>query len=134
MIRAKLAVCGESVVRDADTNAMSVFNIIEDISAPGFPAVIPKLATLFIIERDEDDPDQIESLVVINLNDREIGRLPLISQFEGKFRSRLTFVGEGVIIEELGQLTITLEVNQQPLTSWVISVKTSATSTDESKP
>ena len=53
MLRCTLAVVAESVVRDAQSNNVSVFNILETFAAAGFPAIFPRLAILFMLTREE---------------------------------------------------------------------------------
>src|SRR5688572_5906055 len=111
MIQPKLAVSAEAIIRDAETNTISVFSIIEEISAASFPIGIPKLSTLFLLERDQGDPEHIDAIILLSLNDKEIGQATIHSNFEGKLRTRLILVAQGVVIEEPGIFTITLTIN-----------------------
>jgi hypothetical protein len=43
MIKPILTLCAEGVVIDRETNNVSVFNILEQLSSPGFPLFIQKL-------------------------------------------------------------------------------------------
>ena len=123
MIQSKLAVCAESVVRDAETNTMSVFNIIEDISTSAFPVGMPKLSALFILERSERDPEQVDCVVAVTMGEQEIGRVPIEGNFEGKLLTRVILVVQGIIIEKPGLLTIALSVNDKPMGAWSIAVR-----------
>ena len=125
MIHAKLGVCAESVVRDAETNAISVFNIFEDLKASSFPVAIPKLSALFILERDTDDPAQVDCLVTIRLGKKEIGRVTLGGDFEDKFRTRVILVAQGVVIDKPGNLVISCIVNNKTMGAWTIPVHSS---------
>lgn len=123
MIQLKLAVCAESVVRDAETNTVSVFNIIEDISTSSFPVGIPKLSALFMLERSARDPERVDCLVTLTRDDQEIGRVTIEGDFGGKLRTRVILFAQGVIIDEPGILTIALTVSGEAMGAWHIPVR-----------
>src|SRR5258708_4863406 len=111
MIQSRLAVCAESVVRDAERNNISVFNIFEEFSVAEFPAILAKFSTLFILERTEQDPDRVEAAISITLDAEEIGHASMRGDFEGKLRTRLILVAQGLPVEKPGILTTTLFIN-----------------------
>src|SRR5215216_1444185 len=99
MIRSTLAVCAESIVRDSETNNISVFNIIEELRAPGFPIVFPKLSTLFVLERDKEDPSHVEGTVIIRLDEKELAQAAINGDFENTLRTRIILTAQGVVID-----------------------------------
>jgi hypothetical protein len=123
MIQLKLAVCAESVVRDGETNTVSVFNILEEITALSFPAAIPKLSVLFMLERENDDPDRIDCLITFTLGEKELGRAEMEGNFEDKFRNRLMLVVQGVMLPEPGILSVNLTVDGKPMGGWQALVR-----------
>ena len=50
MIQLKLLLCAQGVVRDADSNNVSAFNILESIQAAGFPMFIQQLDILALLD------------------------------------------------------------------------------------
>ncbi len=122
MIKPKLAVCAESVVRDAETNAVSVFNILEEIGASMFPVTVPKLSTLFLLERGVDDPEVLECAMTLSLGENELGSFVGPVDFQGERLTRLIIVIQGVVLPEPGTLTTSLLSNGQELGSWQIQV------------
>jgi hypothetical protein len=122
MIRPKLAVCAESVVRDAETNAVSVFNILEEIGASMFPVTVPKLSALFLLERGMDDPEVLEWDMTLSLGENELGSLVGPVDFQGARLTRLIMVIQGVVLPEPGILTASLRSNGHELGSWQIRV------------
>jgi hypothetical protein len=130
MIRSTLVVCAESVVRDAETNSISVFNILEDISSAAFPVALPKLSVLFILERDLSDPEQATCLITLRMGNHPIGQATIEGDFEGKLRTRAILVAQGVVISEPGILTIDVVVNETVVGSWDIRARESETATE----
>jgi hypothetical protein len=122
MIESKLALCGESIVRDAETNAISVFNIIEELGATQFPAAVPKLSSLFVLQRQLNDPQQYEGSVTFSLDDEELGKMPITVDFEDRHATRVIVVIQGILIEHSGTFTVALQIGEQVMDTWSIRV------------
>jgi hypothetical protein len=122
MIEARLAVCAESVVRDAETNAVSVFNIFEEIGAPAFPVIVPKLSVLFLFERAEGGPERVDSHLVFSLNETELARFPFDVDFQGKPRTRLIVTVGGAQIPEPGMFMVSVFWRDMQMGSWRMPV------------
>lgn len=122
MISCKLVVCGESIVRDADTNAVSAFNIIEEMSAPAFPVAVPRLATLFLLERAADDKDPDGAEYVLSLSGRELLRSAVTTSFDGKPRTRVMITVQGLLLPTEGDLRAALHLGGSELAAWTIPV------------
>lgn len=123
MIQSPLAVCAESVVRDADTNLISIFNVFEELTVPAFPVALAKLSVLFILERDSSDPDQVECIAVLLNGEREINRVQITADFEDKPRTRVIIVAQGLVIENPGTLILQLIYNDHVVNNWRILVQ-----------
>lgn len=122
MIRSIMAACAQSVVRDAETNRVSVFNVLEEIAAPEFPAFLPELATVLFLERRPSDPNEVECEFAFVLNGEELWRGNLLVHFDGKLRSRAFLVARGVGPLEPGRLTVTWYVAGKKTGSWDILI------------
>ncbi len=122
MIESKLVVCAESVVRDGDTQAVSVFNIIEEIGAPAFSLSIPKLSCLFVVERDVADPEQLDGVVTVTLAGTLLEHFVVPIDFERQRRTHLIVVLQGFILHEPGLLKIALLVQGRELGAWTMRV------------
>jgi hypothetical protein len=122
MIQARLALCAETIVRDAENNNISAINIYEELNIAEFPAAISKLSILFMIERTMEDPGQIDAVVVLTLDNEEIGRATMHGDFEGKPRTRLIVVAQNMPIARAGLLTASAIVNNETLSSWSIPI------------
>ncbi|MDP9311610.1 MAG: hypothetical protein M3R24_12140 [Chloroflexota bacterium] len=122
MIQSKLAVCAETIVRDAETNAVSIFNIIEEIGADQFPVVIPRFSSLFLVQRSNDDREQIDGTVVFTVADKELARAQLSIDFQGKRLNRVTVVIHGLVLEQPGNLEVKLEIDGEVNDNWIVPV------------
>lgn len=123
--------CAESVVRDAETNTVSVFNMIDELGATGMPAGIPKLSALFVLENTTIEQAPLDGHVTFTLDGKELNKIPVKVDFQDKFRTRVIVVIEGIVLQEYGVLTVSLDVEGQPGGQWDIRVYPAELSPDE---
>jgi hypothetical protein len=57
MLSSKLILCAENVIVDAQTNKVSIINILEDIVVESFPFYLPATTILNVLERQAYDSD-----------------------------------------------------------------------------
>ncbi len=105
MLRTRLMLMAQGVVRDAETNAISVYNIFEDISVGGFPFFIQSFFVLTFFTKDEGDPNEFECLVEIRNNDNLLASFPARLNFQNTLRNRLISQVRGIAIPAPGSLT-----------------------------
>jgi hypothetical protein len=118
-----LAVCADSVAVDARTNSVSLFHITDTISAMQFPALHLRLASLFILTKDEGDPDRPEARFEIILNGNNyLLRDSLSIDFAGRHRTRSFTLIEGLVIPAPGVLRVVARTNDRELGHWDITV------------
>ncbi|RLC00653.1 MAG: hypothetical protein DRI57_32040 [Deltaproteobacteria bacterium] len=123
MIRCQIALLAKNIVRDSETNSISVFHIIENFKSVSFPVFIPEISFFAHLIRGEDDPDVIESLLDIAINELEIISIPAKADFQGKFANRLTVRVEGLAIPKPGILTVNLRHGDTILAHYDVSVE-----------
>src|SRR5258708_158386 len=58
MARLDYFVVAQNISVDQTTNAVSAFNIVEELRSPGFPVLVPSLAVLSVWHREEGDQEQ----------------------------------------------------------------------------
>ncbi len=122
MIRGILSVCAESIVRDAATNHVSVFNIIEEINTPTFPVAIQKLSSLFYLVKDEEDASVNELSIRFIINGEEINRFPIHSDFQNKLKTRVIVNLQGLVIPGPGRLHAILFLKDEEIGLWDIQI------------
>lgn len=129
MIRSRLAVCAESVIIDRFTNGVSLINVIEDMSAVGFPIAIDRMAVLFVLERDESDEESLSASMHVDFRPTDPGGedasvvIPVELDFQGKLRVRSVQQIEGLPLPGPGVLGLKLTGSSNELLgSWSIPV------------
>jgi hypothetical protein len=115
-----LVTASEGISRDADTNAISVFGIVEDIQSPGFPLALD-LNVLALIKRNEDEAEQPVQWRAL-LNEQLLHEGPLNAKFQGKLRTRSILRLGGLVVPAPGVLAFEIMINGQPAGRWSIPV------------
>jgi len=110
MIRGRLCIIAENVVRDAETNNISVINIIEELHAQGFPLFAPKVVFFVLWERELTDPPIYHSEVIVTINEQRLHTGPVEIDFREGRRHRSIITILGLVIPQPGQLTFSLRV------------------------
>lgn len=118
----KIVICAEGIIRDAQTNTISVFNMLEDVSAPGFPLFIQKFNAFFLLERTNDEPQQINCIFRIENNGNSLMEMPVRSDFQNKLKNRLIININGLAIPNPGILRATLFHNERVLGNYEVAV------------
>ena len=121
-MRVRFVTCAESVSLDARRNALSLFHLIEEMTVPAFPVVIPQLSIVALFERAEDEPELADLTVRIVLNEQEIFRGPIDLRFAGHLRMRWLTDVRGLVIPSPGTLAFIIYAGAQELGAWTISV------------
>lgn len=124
MLRSKLFVAAKDVVRDARTDSVSVFSILEGVTSEGFPFFIQQLALLSIWEKDEADPAVYELTLRVENNNQVLNEAPLRLQFEGTTRHRAITNISGLTVPEPGILRfVFIDEEGEELESYEITVE-----------
>lgn len=123
MIRCKLAVCADSVVRDAQSNLVSVFNIAETINAQFFPVGLTRLSSLFILTREPGDPERNEVVFSVTFDGAPL--LPpttLPANFTGSgLISRQVVSIQGLLVPKAGNVHVAISAGGTELGSWDVA-------------
>jgi hypothetical protein len=111
MIRAKICFAAVAVVRDAETNGISAFNILEGVVPVGMPFFMQQLAFFVLWERDANDPQQPHGEFTVEIAGNRLATVQLNLDFQDKPRHRSIVNLNGLTVPQPGQLrfSITLE-------------------------
>lgn len=120
MIRSQLCLVAESVIRDADTNNVSVINILEGITAEGFPVLVQRLAFFALLERDASDTEQTSGQFTTTFNGKTLQEVKIDLNFQGKLKNRVTVNVRGLIIPEPGIITFSLTLSTGATASYAV--------------
>jgi len=121
-VREVYSICGETVVTDIASNRISIFNVVDELTVAQFPAVFPRITVLFGLERENNDPEQLEGVMTLTQEDTEISRWPVNAAFGELPRMRLTLVVNGLVIPSPGIFKFALSVGDRELASWSFPV------------
>lgn len=122
MLGIKLFACCDIATRDAETNAISIVNVIEEIQASEFPGGLLRLSVIGMLTREETDPEDYELVGLIAMGDVEVGRFAVAVRFGGKLNSRLIAKLHGVPLPNPGTLKVSLKHDDAVMASWSILV------------
>lgn len=124
MIKADMFLVASGVVRDVETSNVSVFNILDTITAGGFPVIIQKMYLYVKTSRAVDDPDIAECRLQVLINDKELVSTPMSLNFEDKTKNNAVMELNGLMIPRPGELRFVLCLNNKDeLGEYVIEIK-----------
>jgi hypothetical protein len=121
MVTAKFMIAAEGVILDSDTKAVSIFSILEDVQAEGFPVFIQKISLFVVLERAEGDSANQEFKIKISLGDLDLGVSPVAVNFQDKMRSNTIIRMYGIVIPSPGVLAATVLDGDRVLCSYTIN-------------
>lgn len=116
--------CCHGAIRDAETNNISVFNIMEEISAAGVPFFIQKLHIVAFLQRESGDTPNATVTLEITIGDQILHSQPVDLAFGDKLRTRLLAELNGFVISQPGDMMFALKLDGAVLNSWQVKVET----------
>jgi len=123
VIKSKLMFCAEGIVIDAQSNNVSVFNIIEEVTPESLPLFFARFTVFILLERDaSDDPSEIECSLRIALNDTNTFDQQVTANFQDKKRTRNVVVFGGLPITQPGTLKVSCWLDEHELGHYQIHV------------
>ena len=115
----------KGVVRDADSNNISVYNIIEQLNPEAFPGIFPELSLLGIWRRvDNEGPSDLQ--LVITNNQHQLSDSVVRLDFGTTTRSRTIVSLQGMPVLEPGRLRFEFRQHGALLSSYEIVVDPAA--------
>jgi len=95
---------------------------MEQLNAPAFPVVVPRLAILSLLERDEGDPAVVQLHLRMFSGVQQLFDGPMPVNFNQQFSARTIIDMHGVVIPAPGELRFLLMNVEETLASWTIVV------------
>lgn len=130
-MKIQLAVLAGSASIDRFTNRLSIFNVLDDISPPTLPVVIPEATFVMILRREAGEPSKLEGTVNIKIGDVLIGRAVQEIDFEGGVTNRQVLNFQALPIFQSGDLTFELHLPSQQITALTIPVTSQSKESSE---
>ncbi|HTQ59587.1 MAG TPA: hypothetical protein VMI32_05160 [Candidatus Solibacter sp.] len=119
-MRTILFVCGQSSALDARLNSVSVFHVLEEISAPSFPIVVPTLAIVAMLELDEGEPVNPAIELRVFLGEQQLFAAPFNADFRVRRKARAVADFNGLVIPAPGVLRVVLSLAGHDVAVWQI--------------
>jgi hypothetical protein len=136
VIECLYAVAAENVLLDTRTNQASAINLMEDVTVVAFPAVVPKLAVMFVLTRLPEDPEEVELSVRVLAGPAGVAgapgahegfQSPATCSFGGARTTRVYLNFFGFVLTQAGSVAIVLQMpNGTELGRWTIQVSQAA--------
>lgn len=126
-MNAKLIACAESVVTDAQTNVVSFFNLIEELSAPNVPFAVSRITCVVLLERLQVEPAIATVRLVARNNGVELFSQIVNVNFQDKLRTRVLGIVGGMVVNAPGVVTFSAyDAAGALLGEWAIMVAVAA--------
>ena len=97
---------------DQETNLLSIYNIIDEITPVGLPLLIPKAVINLVVQRDETDSEEVKGSIIVKNNENDIHTLSADLHFGGASRARLRVTVNGLPVHETGKLSFRYVASQ----------------------
>lgn len=111
MISSKLFLVADRVIKDSETNNLSIINILDDITAEAYPLIIHKLTIVSFVTKEREEDKVSLGFKILN-NDTKIIEHQIKVDFRGKNKTR-AIIQLGVLpIQEAGQIHFILTDEQ----------------------
>ncbi len=124
MLECFVCLAAKGVVRDAETNTISVFSILEQIGAVGFPFIFQELGVLALWRRSQEDPSSFDLVFSITNNNTRLGQETTVRiAFEQGTVHRSIITLQGVVVAEPGELRFSFSQNGAQVATYAIVVR-----------
>jgi hypothetical protein len=119
-----LLTCSISAAVDQSTNSASIFNMLEQVAAPSFPAGIPQMVVFSLVSKLPSEPQVGNLRLLITLDSQPIPLLdaPMGVDFQGKLRTRVIANLQAMLVPSPGLITVSVLEGARTLGSWKIDV------------
>lgn len=111
MIRSHLLVCCSQFLIDPVDNGAAIVDIFDDGEVSAFPFIYPKFSVLWILGREEGDPEKLTARAELLLNSKVLRTFDFAVDFDGRLRTRAMLSVRGVAIERPGDVVVSCTLN-----------------------
>jgi hypothetical protein len=96
--------CARRAVRDAEENDVSLISVLEDVSAQGFPVIVPRATVVWCLTREPAEAEQHQGTVRIFLEQQRLAEAAMEANFQGRMTTRIFLTFAGLAIPTPGRL------------------------------
>ncbi len=125
-MRAVISLVAQGVIRDAQTNTISAFNILESLSAEGLPLFVPNIAYFVLWEREPNEPSIREATLNVRLEQTVLISVGARIDFQTFLRARSINQIAGLVLPSPGQLVFEMMVPDGPRATYTVTINAPA--------
>jgi acyl-coenzyme A synthetase/AMP-(fatty) acid ligase len=108
---------------DQGTNRLSIFNIVEEVTAASFPAVLANTTLVAMLERSPSEPDHADIAIRFETSGKKVD-IPSRVDFRGNKRLRLILTLQNIQILGPQQVRILVLYKGKPIgPHWAADIK-----------
>ena len=124
MIKTNSFVLADKIIRDPETNSVSILNVVEEFSSHIFPYVYPNLDFILLWTRESNDPIELEVEFKISMGTNTLLTRNYTINFNDKLKMRTRFIISKLVIPSPGTMTfiITSQLNKMINASYEVKV------------
>jgi Family of unknown function (DUF6941) len=125
-MRAVISFVAQGVVRDADTNNISAFNLMESITVEGLPVLVPNLSFFVLWERELNEDAVHQATLNVRLDQRVLLTTGARVDFQGFARARSINNIAGLVLPMVGQLVFEMLIENGPSATYTVTINAAA--------
>lgn len=118
-----LFVACEIAIVDERSGTLSLVGMMEQLVVAGFPSTFGRFCIVTTSVKEANDPDEIQTVLRMFMNDQPLFDMPVTIQFGGRNRNRSLGDMSGLVIPAPGTVKITLNQGESQLAAWEILVR-----------
>ena len=123
-MRCDLFAVAESTSIDITTNRLSIFHIWDEINTPILPTMVPSVAVVMMLTREENEPADVELYIAVSLNGQRLAQIPATASFQTMLKTRFVATVQGMVFTEQGIYELEIHRGEEPpLGVWRIQVR-----------
>jgi len=120
VIRPKVLLAADTVIRDAATNSVSAIHVFEQFAPPGYPLLVPRLTVFAMLEREHGDAAAVVARLQIRLDGTNIFERDTDVNFGESLINRIVLQFQGFVLPAAGTVRMVLAVGDQQVESYGI--------------
>lgn len=117
-----LTFVAQGVIRDAETNNVSAFQILEQLNSAAFPIFFHEVGFIAFLKKDPDGGD-VEPLKFSVKNNKDvIHEMEVEANYRGLGKTRIVVSISGLVIPNPGTLQFSLSSGEHIVSNYVVDV------------
>ena len=111
MITPKLCFAAVGIIRDADTNTISAFTILEGVIPSAIPFYMPQVSFVVFWDRNLDDANRTQGVFTLTINNDQVSRVEMLVDFHDGLRHRTIANLNGLVIPRTGAMRFRIDLD-----------------------